>query len=1271
MNNMPNQGSGAAAVPVAGDSTPAGAVEGDAAAQKAPVTAAGSAVFVAGVCGSAGAVEALRAFFQAMPDNPDMAFIVVIHLSPDHASSLPEVLQRHTRMPVVAARGDELPVPNHVYVIPPGKLLTMAEGRLLLTALPEGRGKRATIDLFLRTLADSYGARATGILLSGGDADGASGLQRIKERGGLTVAQDPGEALHSDMPRAAIATAMVDWVLGAADIPPRLVRYRSRDRQLAPLADLDERFAPPEARAVLEQEWVLREILLFLRARTGRDFTYYKQPTIARRVMRRLQVNEIDRLDAYLDFLRTHPGEAIALVLELLISVTNFFRDPPAFSALAAHMPSLFRGKSGADVLRIWVPGCATGEEAYSIAIVALEHAATLADPPAIQIFASDLDANVIRFARQGFYSQAIEADVSADRLQRFFLAESQGYRLRRDVRESVLFAAHDMLNDPPFSRVDLISCRNLLIYLDREAQSRAFDIFDFALIGAGLLFLGSSELVDPENGNFVSVDKVHRLYRHGAASMRALRSGAMHAPESGREAPALPAIAPRSRPPERALPPVRERESGTPWGALHLKLIESLAPPSLLVDSQQRIVHLSEGAGRFLQFPAGQPTRDVLRSVDPMLRTDLRAALHHAVRTQAATEVVDVPLDLDGKGATVIIRVTPATDIAAGCFLVTFEAKDAPPAPSAASRPHEPHAVVRQLEEELETVKAALRDTVEEYEGSTQELKVSNEELQAINEELRSATEELETGREELQSINEELTTVNSELKSKVEDLAAANSDLHNLMSATSLAIVFLDHSLRVMRYTPPAVSLFNFIPGDVGRPLTDLSPTLVFPELERLAQQVMHDSVPIEREIPHEGGLWFLVRILPYYTAERRVAGVVLTFLDISERRHAAERLRESEERFRSLAESSQQILFRLDPEWREIDVLRGGAIVSPGVRTVAAWLRDSVHPEDRQSFAEASAAARAKRLPFALDFRLRRDAEWRWVSSHVVPRTNGGGVVVEWFGGATDISDERNAVEALRSAQSNLARTVEDRTAALNIANATLKAEIAERRKSDEARRTLFHRLVGIQEEERRRIARELHDLLGQHLTALDVGLKAGQQVRGCPREVLEHLEYLRTLTQTVDDEVDRLSYELRPRVLDDLGLADALKHHVEEWTRASNVPVDLHLAPIETQRLPPIVEITLYRVIQEALTNVLKHAQAQAVSVIIERRGHEVLAIIEDDGRGFDDAVLQQAAETTSSVGLRGMEERVVMAGGRFSIESHVGSGTSLYIHLPID
>ena len=1007
-----------------------------------------------GLGGSAGGIPALQGFFAAAPADSGMAYVVVMHLAVDHKSALAEILQRATAMPVIEVVEPVKVEADRVYVIPAGKALASVDGFLRCADITPDRGRRVAVDLFFRTLADTHGARATAIVLSGADGDGAIGIKRIKERGGLTIAQDPDEAEHSGMPRAAISTGMVDWVLRVAEMPERLTTYaRTFDNVRLPPEEGPQPALPSETPAD-PLETTLREILRYLRGATGRDFSYYKRATILRRMARRMSVNGIVELDEYLAFLRTHPGESGALLKDLLISVTNFFRDRDAFDALEAQIPSIIVGKAAGDEVRVWVPACASGEEAYSIAILLHEHLRRMDAPPRLQVFATDLDDDAIRAAREGLYPPAIAADVSEDRLRRFFSRETRGFRIRAEIREPIVFANHDLLRDAPFSRLDLVSCRNLFIYLNRDAQQRALEIIHFALRPHGRLFLGVSETVDTSEHLFQAMDKKQRIYEPRAARDRRLppptgdsafvRSLAIDGAERGDAGAAARngAVQPflTARPNTDAL-------GVGSWRELHLKLIERFAPASIVVSAEHEMVHISGRAGRYLRHAAGEPTHNVLLAVDPALAVDLRTALLRARDSQDLVESAPIVYEVDGALTTVVIRVARADEIAPGFLLVSF---DAEPADTAAQRPPPPtddDAYVRRLQQQVEELKWHLRDATEQGTVAAQELKASNEELQAMNEELRSATEELETSREELQSINEELTTVNQELKSKVDELSRANGDLQNLMAATAIATVFLDRELRISLFTPSAVELFNLIAADVGRPISDLSTRLDYPELNVDALAVLERLVPVEREVRF-GERWLLARLRPYRTGDDRISGVVLTFVDISDRRQVSEALRESAALFRTIVDQAAAGVAHIDLEGRiTLANLRFGQIVGRNPDSlVGTSVFALVHPDDQARNIAAFRELTAEGTPFEMEKRyLRGDGGIVWVSTAVTAVLDEQRRPTAAVAILLDISDKRHAEQLLRESEERL-RLIVDNAREYAIVTLDLKRRIS---------------------------------------------------------------------------------------------------------------------------------------------------------------------------------------------------------------------------------
>ena len=826
---------------------------------------------VVGLGASAGGLGALIKLFESLPPAPDMAFVVILHLSPTHESNAAAILQRATRMKVSQVQTAMRIERNHVYVIPPMHDLKMYDGHLALSAVHKERGAPIAVDLFFRTLAEAHGDRAIGVVLSGTGSDGSLGLARLKELGGVVIAQSPVDAEYSGMPDSAIATGKVDIVLPVAEISQRLVNLWQNARGIElPTPNLAgvKALAPVTLDTAQQAEEALRGVMSLLHKRTGHDFQHYKRGTVLRRIERRLQVVGVPDLPSYLALMVDQPLEATALLDDMLIGVTQFFRDPEAFETLEREViPELFDVGFDEEQIRIWVAGCSSGEEAYSLAMLLLDAASRVANARDIKVFASDIDNDALACARYGKYPEAIAADVAPAFLQRFFTKEGISYRVQEPVRKKVLFAPHNVLRDPPFSRLDLVSCRNLLIYLDRSAQKDILETFHFALRPGGYLFLGSSETADAAPALFTAVDKKRRIYK-AAPSSRTVRS-----------IPALsgPFLQPIHRPPLR-LPPQQEsaQRAEKGLGALHERLLlEEYTPPSVVVGSDGQIVHLSAGAERFLRFGKGDPSHQLMVVVAEELRAELRTAMFQASHSNKPIETL--PVRLDGSGTPIevrmLVRPIQRGDWPPNLKLVVFKESAAPTmdpdAAALAAGGRDP--VIAHLEETLHHKEEQLQATIEQHDTSLDDLKSANEELQAINEELRSAGEELETGKEELQSTNEELTTVNAELKHKIEETTQVTDDLQNLVRSSEIATVFVDSDMKIKRYTPAATRIFNIIESDLGRSLLDITHRLDYSGLAEDARTAFASLRTVEREVRSATaiGIWLgSCRIAPRMT-------------------------------------------------------------------------------------------------------------------------------------------------------------------------------------------------------------------------------------------------------------------------------------------------------------------------------------------------------------------------------------------------------------------
>jgi PAS domain S-box len=1226
-----------------------------------------------GIGASAGGFKPLLEMFKRIPADSGMAYVVILHLSPTHKSSLAELLQKETAMPVSQIQDTVKVEMNHVYVIPPNKNLLLDDGTIQLAEPEQKRGQRVPIDLFFRSLAEVYRNNAIAVVLSGAGADGTLGMRRIKEHGGLTIVQDPREAEQESMPRSAINTGTVDFVLPVAEIPDKLMSLRQNARQIVlPAPD-----AAPQRDKAAD---ALREVLTLVRARTGHDFSSYKPSTILRRIERRLQVNEVKDIPSYLTFMREHQEEVQALLHDLLISVTAFFRDHEAFDRLERNViPRLFAGKSSDDQVRVWVTGCATGEEAYSLAIMLSDHAARLSDPPKVQVFATDIDEDALSRARKAIYPDTIAADVSPERLKRFFISEGGHYRVRTDVRETVLFTSHNILRDPPFSKIDLITCRNLLIYLMRDIQERVLEIFHFALRPDGFLLLGSSESAEGAPALFTPSDKKYRIYQRLAVDNLTYAF------------PTLPQVGRWGVRPSRL--PVAQATKTFAFADLHQQmLIERHAPPSVLVNSDYDILHISGDAGRYLRFTSGEPSRNLLKVVQPSLRLELRGALFAAKQQSSRFESRYVRAQHDGESQLLNIIVEPVAGLHTeqGFLMVIFDEVQEAIAPLTEASPARPRPedggmepVVRQLEDELQRTRDQLRTTIEEYETSVEELRASNEELQAINEELRSASEELETSKEELQSLNEELTTVNHELKEKVDEVSRANGDLQNLMAATEIGTIFLDRALRIKRYTPRVQELFNIIGSDIDRPLDHLTHKLEYDNLAEDAEQVMATLKTIQREVSSKEGNYYIARLLPYRTLDDHIDGVVLTFIDITERKHAEqerERLHSELDRQRTLLEA----IVRQMPIGIIIAEAPTGRLILGNEQGERIWQhafiasKDVEGYDDYKGFFADGRPYESAEWPLARSLRqgevvvneeiefLRGDGTRGWMSVNSAPIHNPEGRIIAAVMTFEDISERRHATGELEDIRAKLEERVAERTAALQESNIALSEEIEERRRAEDERTQIMRQMVTSLEEERRRISRELHDQLGQQLTVLKLHLESllAQSGKAALREQIEQTQ---AIVQAIDKDLDYLAWELRPTALDDLGLAAALANFVQEWSKHFQMRAEFHASGMNSHRLSRDTETMLYRITQEALNNVSKHAQADYVEVMLERRGEQVVLIIVDNGTGVD--VNQATADVRRGMGLINMRERAAFVGGTFEIESQPGQGTTIYIRVP--
>jgi len=869
---------------------------------------------IAGIGASAGGLEALEQFLRHVPERSGIAFVVVQHLDPTHKGIMPELLQRATAMEVFQVRDRMRVKPDCVYVIPPNRDMSILHGVLHLFEPTAPRGLRLPIDFFLRSLAEDHKDRSIGVILSGMGSDGTMGLRAIKEKSGLTVVQEPASAKFDSMPRSAIDAGLADIVAPAEDLPGRIAAFLDYVPAIA-LGGKGKSALPGKELSALDgkEQSALEKVVILLRAKTGHDFTQYKKNTAYRRIERRMAIHQIDRIATYVRFLQENPQEVELLFKELLIGVTSFFRDPAEWGQLEETIPALLAARPAGGVIRAWSAGCSTGEEAYSLAIVfkeAMEKAKTK-ERYTLQIFATDLDRDAIDKARQGFYPPNIAADVSPERLRRYFIQEENGYRVGKEVREMVTFATQNVIMDPPFTKLDILVCRNLLIYLEPELQKKLLALFHYSLNPGGVMFLGSAETVGSFTDLFAPLHAKSRIFRRRESVLRP-------------EPVAFPAMF------SPALPGA-QKELTMAKPAINLQtladqlLLRDYSPPAVLVSDQGDIIYISGRTGKYLEPAAGKANWNIFAMARDGLRFELTSAFQKAVRQKVAINVKGCKVGEGGGTQAVDLTIRPIEEPEGlrGMMLVVFEDAAAPlavktPGRAAKSGPAD-DTRIGEVEQELRRCREELQATREGMQTSQEELKSMNEELQSTNEELQSTNEELTTSKEELQSMNEELQTVNAEQTAKVDELSRTNNDMKNLLNSTEIITVFLDNELRIRRFTTGANRLFKLIPGDVGRPLTDIAGDLLYPELPGDALEVLRTLVFSEKQIATADGRWYSVRIMPYRTLENRIDGVVMTFSDISTAKKQEEALRETGNMFHSLVQSASFIIICLSAQGR----------------------------------------------------------------------------------------------------------------------------------------------------------------------------------------------------------------------------------------------------------------------------------------------------------------------------------------------------------------
>ena len=837
-------------------------------------------LLIAAVGASAGGIEAFTELISNLATDTGMAFVLVQHLDPEHHSMLTELISKKTSMRVKEVTNGMIVEPNNVYVIPPNATMSISNHTLQLAPRGESRALHMSIDHFMRALAEEQGNRAIGVLLSGSGTDGTAGLAEIQAHGGVTFAQDEASAKYDSMPRSAVAAGVVDYIL-----PPKAIA-----RELARIArhpylvrDAGPELAPAENTG-------LSLVFQLLRKSTGVDFTHYRQTTILRRIRRRMVVHKMEKIDEYVKYLQSNPTEIKALYQDMLINVTSFFRNPKVFDVLKAHVfPSIAKNRPPEGSLRIWTPGCASGEETYSVAIALLESLGDKATQTHIQFFGTDISESSIVKARSGVYPENIQGDVSPERLRRFFTKVEGGYRISKTIRDMCIFAQHNVLNDPPFSQMDLICCRNLLIYLEPVLQNKVIALFHYATRPGGYLVLGTSEGVGTSTNLFSTEDRTNKIFLKKSTGVRQPVTFALTTPGERHEYGAFR---------------IPSKQPETSWGYLEAqkefdrRLLSQYSPATVFINEDLEIIHTRGSVNRYLKLAPGRASLSILKMAREGLLLDLRNAITKAKKDNVTVRKQNIQLkNGNGNGALDSIRIVnfEVAPIRMGnlkelYFMIVFEESIAAPRARLASRSKQvgeaesaASGKIAKLEQELAATKEYLQSVIETQEATNEELQSANEEILSSNEELQSTNEELETAKEELQSANEELSTVNDELRSRNQEVTQINNDLTNLFASIDFAVVIVGSDLSIRRFTPPAQKFLGLIPADVGRPLTNINPTIEIPELQSLVLQVMSNLRQMDRQITDRQGVRYQLRILPYRTSENKIDGAIVTIIDI----------------------------------------------------------------------------------------------------------------------------------------------------------------------------------------------------------------------------------------------------------------------------------------------------------------------------------------------------------------------------------------------------
>ena len=1211
---------------------------------------------IVGVGASAGGLEAFTHLLKNLPATTGMGFVFIQHLAPQHPSMLASILSRATTMPVLEAIHGTLVRPNHVYVIPPNKLLSLGDTRLQLAPRSDERGAPRTIDHFFRSLAVERKTAAIGVLLSGTDADGTAGLQAICGEGGIAIAQSEESAKHPEMPRFAIAAGVADLILSPQEIALELDRIARHPS----LNGREPRSIPKDDQA---EESRLGRIFTVLRAATKVDFRGYKPGSIRRRIARRMILQGYPDLETYVAQLEANAAEVLALYEDILINVTGFFRDPETFEALEKEiLPKLLRNRPMDLPVRVWVGGCSTGEEVYSIAMCLSETIAAIAMPISIQIFGTDISERSIRTARAAIYSDAQVAKLSPERQARFFIPVANGHQVVKAIREVCVFARQNLFVDPPFARLDLVSCRNVLIYLGPALQRHVIATFHFALQPHGYLMLGRSETLLDSPDFFSLSNKVHKFYErkatHADVSVELMGRG------FAQEQPRRPVPAPfgaKDRAVDGELEKTAERIVLSEYG-----------PAWVVVNKSLDIIHSRGDTSPYLQLAPGRATFALLKMAREGLRGELRKLL---ARAKSEPGPVQSPVLQEKHGEQIrrirmeVRRMDGAAAQTSSFLVLFFASRNAAIAPKQNKIARDSASGSERLKRELALTSQRLQSIIDERDAANQDLTTANEEIQSSNEELQSINEELETSKEELQAGNEELNTVNDELQNRNHELSRLTDDLANLLSSAAMPILMLDNELRIRRITPPTERLLNIRSSDIGRPIGDIRMRLSMDDLEPMIRRVIETLIPEEIEIQDREETWHALRIRPYRTADNRIEGAVLVLVDIDQVRRARMAANAARAFAESVVESVETPLlvlhgdlrvrmtnraflqfYRLQPEDVENRVLfeiNGEQWNLPGLRTALAQL-SAGQPAIDDLEVEQEVAGLGRRTLLIKTRALQPDDDRQILAA------------------IEDITVRRSAQRVLVDESERLKRSVQVGAADLEHAETALHESQSALLRNRGELRALTASLLHSQEEERRRVSRELHDELSQKMAKLQFDIETlEQQAPAGQKRLKENLQAVRDKVAAVSNDVRRIAYQLHPSTLDHLGLSVALRSFSREFSEREGIQVQFTARKVPVKLLPEVAS-SLYRVTQEALRNVAKHAGKAAVKIVLTGNADRLNLSIQDEGPGFDTSAMQG----NGGLGLISMQERVRLVHGQFTMNTRPGHGVHILIQVPL-